>query len=209
MQFRIHITFPTLIFIFFFNGSLAASKNSIFYHPLSAKNEVAFMKVQNAQAKIDNVYGDFTQTRYMKLLSKPLISSGVFHLSKTDGLQWLQQKPFKSILMITEDKIQQSIEGKQAMVITKKEQPIVFSFTHIFLSIFKGNTEALKQYFDIYFIECNNNWHLGLKPIDSPLNKAIDSIEIIGEKYVTRILVNEAQGNHMLIQFSNISDKQK
>ncbi|WP_395946932.1 outer membrane lipoprotein carrier protein LolA [Caedibacter taeniospiralis] len=184
----------------------AEASDDIFNHPLSAKNQLAFDKVQQEQAKIDHVYGQFIQIRHMKLLSKPLKSSGTFELSKKNGLKWLQEKPFQSTLIITSDKIEQSIEGNPAITITKKEQPIVFSFTTIFLSIFKGNAEALKQYFHIYFTQNNDSWHIALKPRGSPLDKAIQSIEMTGEKYASRILVNEAQGNQMSIEFSNVKE---
>ena len=198
--------------LFLFNYCFAiGADNSVFDYPLTSNNQSAFIKVQVAQAKVNHVYGAFTQTRYMKLLSKPLVSSGLFELSKKEGLKWLQQKPFQSTLIVTEDKIEQSIEGKPAIIITKKEQPIVFSFTQVFLSIFNGNTAALKQYFKIYFVQNNNTWHIGLKPLGSPLNKAIESVEITGSEYASRILVVEKQSNQMMIQFhhvkSNLSSK--
>ncbi|WP_440993452.1 outer membrane lipoprotein carrier protein LolA [Cysteiniphilum litorale] len=192
-------------FVVFILFNLAqASTDNIFDHPLSAKNEQAFIEVQKEQAQISHVTGNFTQTRFMKLLSKPLKSSGRFELSKTQGLKWLQEEPFQSTLIVTEDSIKQSIEGKTAVVITKKEQPIVFSFTTVFLSIFKGNTDALKQYFKIYFMQNGDTWHIALKPLGAPLDKAIQSIEMTGTKYASRIFVNESQGNQMLIEFSDV-----
>ena len=183
-----------------------AEQNNIFDHPLSAKNEQAFAAVQQQQAKIDNITGSFTQTRFMKLLSKPLKSNGRFELSKAHGLKWLQQKPFQSTLIVTNDSIEQSIEGKTAVVITKKEQPIVFSFTTIFLSIFKGNVDALKQYFKIYFMKDGEIWYIALSPLGAPLDKAIQSIEMTGTKYASRIIVKETQGNQMLIEFSDVKE---
>ncbi|WP_440683751.1 outer membrane lipoprotein carrier protein LolA [Cysteiniphilum halobium] len=198
---RVCTTFIVLPMLFSF---AYATIGNIFDHPLSAQNEQAFAKVQKQQAQISYVTGNFTQTRFMKLLSKPLKSSGRFELSKANGLKWLQKKPFQSTLIVTENSIKQSIEGKIAVVITKKEQPIVFSFTTVFLSIFKGNADALKQYFKIYFMQKGDTWHIALKPLGAPLNKAIQSIEMTGTQYASRIFVNESQGNQMLIEFSDV-----
>ncbi|WP_119343664.1 LolA family protein [Facilibium subflavum] len=179
--------------------------DSVFSHPLSQKDKPVFTEIQKAQAQMDHIRGDFTQTRNMKLLSRPLKSSGTFELDKSKELTWSQEKPFKSTLVVTDNEIRQSIEDNPPMIITAKEQPIVFAFTRVFLSIFKGNTAAIEQYFNIYFQGDAKHWIVGFKPKSSPLNKAITSIVMEGGVYASKITVNEAKGNQMIIEFSNVS----
>ncbi len=178
--------------------------SSIYQHPLSTKNITQFNQVQTEQAKFYRITGDFVQTRKMALLSKPLVSRGTFQLVKGKGLIWQQKKPFASKLVVTDDKIEQSIENNPPFVLTAKQQPIVFAFTRVFLSIFKGNTQAIKEYFNIYFTGDTKHWQLALVPKGSPLNKAIKSVEVTGGKYADRIVIHEAKGNDMEIKFSNV-----
>ncbi len=177
---------------------------NIYLHPLTSSNQSAFNKVQAQLSTSNRLSGEFKQIRKMKLLSTPLMSEGNFVLSKNNGLQWHQTKPFHSDLIVTPSKIEQKIENTPPTIITKKQQPIVFSFTNIFLSIFNGNAKAIKNYFKIYFIGNTYAWKIALKPLGSPLNKAILSIEMSGGKYVYSITINEVKQNQMILNFFNV-----
>ncbi len=194
----------TLCLICFCLTSIATP--NIYLHPLSTKNQAEFNKVQAMLSKADNLSGEFKQTRKMALLSAPLVSTGHFVLSKKHGLQWKQTTPFKSTLIVTATEIKQQIGDSPPNIITKAQQPIVFSFTNVFLSVFNGNAQAIKDYFKIYFIGNTSAWKIALKPIGSPLNKAIVSIEMSGGKYINFITVNEAKNNQMLIHLFNIKE---
>ena len=139
--------------------------------PITSANQKQFQQVQTMLSKADNLSGDFKQTRKFALLSSPLLSNGHFALSKKQGLKWEQVKPFKSKLIVTSSKIEQQIQSSPATIITKEEQPVVFSFTNIFLSVFKGNTKAIKNYFTISFAGDTAEWKIVLKPIGAPLIK--------------------------------------
>lgn len=191
------------LIVLFINISYA---DNIYLHPLNKSNENDFQQVQVQLSKADNLSGDFSQIREMKLLTAPLKSSGKFILSKRNGLQWNQTKPFKSSLLVTNTKIEQQIENTPATIITQKEQPIVFSFTHIFLSVFNGDAIAIKEYFNIYFSGNTKAWRIVLKPTNSMLQKAIVSIEMTGGKYVQTVVINEVKQNQMILHFSNIQE---
>ncbi|MDA7742306.1 outer membrane lipoprotein carrier protein LolA [Francisellaceae bacterium] len=167
-------------------------------------NTSELQQIQDALSQAGHLQGDFIQTRYITLLSSPLVSSGTFSLSKKTGLIWQQAKPFPSKLEVTATKLIQKLGDNPATIMTKEKQPIIFSFTNIFLSIFKGNTEQVKQYFKIHLTGDQSKWTITLKPKNSPLNKAISNIQLSGEKYVKQVIIHEQKGNKMTIQFSNV-----
>ncbi len=195
-----------LLPLFFISASYA---DDVYSRPLNQSNQAAFNQVQSQLSKADNLSGDFKQIRKMRLLSQPLTSTGHFILSKKDGLKWYQTAPFNSSLIVTDTTINQTIENTPPTIITQKDQPIVFSFTHIFLSIFNGNTKAIKDYFNIYFTGNTSAWEIALKPTNPLLKKAIESIEMIGGKTINTITMNEAKQNQMIMQFSNVKIIQK
>ena len=172
----------------------------------SYANQQAFVLVQKQLAQADNISGKFVQIRNIKLLSAPLKSQGNFTLSKTNGLKWNQTQPFKSTLQITSSKLIQQIGNNPPTIITKDQQPIVFFFAKTFLSVFQGNTEELKPYFNINFTGNVNNWKLKLTAKSAPLNKAIKTIELRGGKYVQTAIINEATGDTLTIHFSDIKN---
>ena len=193
-----------LILLSFLSFSIYA-KSTIFDYPVNLKNpNPNFVNVQKMLAKTSNLTGDFKQIRNIKLLSSPLISTGTFSISKKNGLHWDQSNPFISKLTVTENKIIQKMQNAPPTIITKQKQPIVFSFTKIFLSVFKGNTKMLENYFNIFFMGNQKYWTIALTPKASPLNKAIESIQLKGQQYLQQVVIQEKKGNQLTIIFSNI-----
>ena len=163
-----------------------------------------FDKVQEQLSQQTNICGNFKQIRHIALLSKPLVSTGYFYLSKERGLAWMQQTPFKSTLTLTHDEMTQQIESNPPMVMTKEKQPLLFSFTNIFLSLFKGDLSTIQRYFSIRFSGSLKQWQIELKPKASPINKVIVSMVVSGSDKVNKIIVNQVKNNRMEITFSNI-----
>lgn len=178
--------------------------DSIYNHPLINLEQPEFKQVQAELSADKTITGDFTQIRMMKVLSRPLVSSGHFTLSQSGGLIWQQTQPFASTLHVNADKIQQTILNNPPMVITKQEQPLLFAFTSVFLSVFQGDISQIQQYFNIYFTGNVEHWQIALKPKSAPFNKAIINIELSGGPYISSIVVNEAQQNTMTIQLSHV-----
>lgn len=174
--------------------------------PVTEVNQKQFQQVQDMLSKADHLSGNFEQTQKIKLLSTPLVSNGHFALSKNKGLEWYQEKPFHSRLIVTATQIEQQLEHSPPTIITKEQQPIVFSFSNLFLSVFNGDTKNITSYFNIYFAGNIDQWTISLEPSATPLNKAITSIEMSGAKYINSITINQAQNNQMIIKFSNVKE---
>lgn len=178
--------------------------DSILNHPLKNLDDSNFQQVQEILSKPASIEGNFTQVRNVKILSQPLVSSGAFLLSKKDGLLWKQDKPFISTMTMNSQKIEQKIMDNPPSVLTEKEQPAVFNFTKIFLSVFQGNLSEVQQYFNIYFMGDAHHWEMLLIPTGSPLNKAIYSIQLNGERTIQEVTVIDAEKNSLKISFSRV-----
>lgn len=167
-------------------------------------NQNNFHAVQAELSKTTYLTGNFTQIRYIKLLSSPLKSAGVFVFSEKNGLIWKQMIPFQSTLTVTDSQLTQKIGNGPVTVFTKKQQPIIFLFTKIFLSAFKGNVAVLAPYFKIHFSGNTRHWVMFFVTRNSPMNKAIKSIELIGGKYVDKVVIDEATGDQQIITFNQM-----
>ena len=175
---------------------------SFTYADSSNKN---FALVQKQLAKNINISGDFTQIRKISGLDSNLKSSGTFSISKNSML-WNQTKPIKTTMSMSKNKLVQTIMDNSPTIITREKQPVVFTFTTIFMSIAQGNGTSINNYFDVEFNGVVNAWSLSLKPKSSPIDKAIKSISVKGGKYITSIDVVDTQGNNIDIKFSNIKE---
>ena len=149
--------------------------------------------------------GEFSQEKKMKMFKAPLLSSGAFLLAEKEGLIWYQQKPFSVSLILAKDKLSQQFSGKEAQIIEAKANPMVFYFSHLFLSLFKGDVNALKAQFEVSLSGSEKVWTLKLIPKSAPLNSVFSDISITGSDYINQLRLSELSGDISTITFSNQS----
>ncbi|WP_083962847.1 LolA family protein [Vibrio litoralis] len=160
-------------------------------------------QLQQQLASHQVVRGDFTQTRHMQMFDAPLISQGQFLLSSQYGLWWQQTTPFPTSLVLTQDTLSQQVGSEPAQVVKVADNPMVFYFSHVFLSLFKGDTQTLQQQFDLKLSSNQSNqWVLSLTPKLAPLNKVFSQINIEANDYINRIELIEIRGDRTDIEFS-------
>ncbi len=159
--------------------------------------------LQQQLSKNNVLRGDFTQLRHLEMFSQPLSSTGQFTLSKTHGLLWQQEAPFAVNLVLTKDKLRQTFADQEPKTISAQESPMAFYFSHVFLSVFHGDTTALKEQFTLDFSVHNAQWQLVLTPKEPPLNAVFKTIRLSGQENIDRLILEELRGDNTEIQFSN------
>jgi len=146
--------------------------------------------------------GRFSQTRDIALLSRPLESSGIFILS-AKGLYWEQQQPFSSVLIADGERLAQRLADGPLITMDSSRQPMVLSFSKIFLNMFRGEHADLEQHFSIRFQAEANTWHIDLSPTSFPLSEGINNIQLSGRDHIDLITVNGSDiSDTMTIRFS-------
>lgn len=172
-----------------------------------AHNEVTSINtledVQMALSSHNIVRGQFTQTRIMEMFAQPLVSSGSFLLDKTHGLLWQQTLPFPVELVLTQDKLSQRFANQEPQVITAQENPMAFYFSHIFLSVFHGDTKQLAEQFELTFTTNADHWTIDLSPKQAPLNAVFKQIVLNGNTDIESITLLEVRGDTTSIEFSD------
>ena len=188
----------------------------------ASESTVAVGSVSELQAVLSAnsiVRGKFTQTRNMEMFAQPLTSQGTFLLDKSSGLLWTQATPFPVSLVLTDNKLSQRFADQPAKIITDKENPMAFYFSHIFLSVFHGDTQKLQEQFSLSFEPANELnsdksadastentlWTLTLTPKSSPMNAVFEAITLQGHNDIERIELKEIRGDSTVIEFSQLS----
>ncbi len=147
--------------------------------------------------------GDFKQSRHIEMFKQPLTSTGKFTLSRSNGLLWQQQLPFEVNLVLTQNKLRQTFASQAPKTITAQENPMAFYFSHIFLSVFHGNTDALQEQFTLDFSDTgNSSWQLALTPKQAPLNSVFKVITLSGSEHINHLMLEELRGDKTEIEFS-------
>jgi len=147
------------------------------------------------------IRGSFKQIRTLELFDQPLVSEGHFLLSEEYGLQWLQTHPFSVVLVLGDDQLSQQFADQPAQVMKAKENPMMFHFSRLFLSIFRGETEGLAEQFEVEFV-AGGPWTLKLTPKQEPLKAAFKTIQLKGNTYIDSIRLEETSGDISEISFS-------
>ncbi|CAK3760713.1 LolA family protein [Vibrio crassostreae] len=187
------------------SGLVSAKENS------AAVNSIS--ELQTVLSENSIVRGEFTQTRNMEMFAQPLTSQGTFLLDKSSGLLWTQTAPFPVNLVLTDNKLSQRFADQPAKIITDKENPMAFYFSHIFLSVFHGDTQKLQEQFALDFEPATNTssdenaqaWTLTLKPKNAPMNAVFEAITLQGNSDIERIELKEIRGDSTVIEFSQLS----
>lgn len=157
--------------------------------------------------KPGNVQGDFAQQRYLKSLSKPMVTNGKFVLIPRQGLLWHMQKPFDNRLRVRSDGIKQW-NGSAWVAANSSRMSGQSQQIKLFLDLLSGNTQGLEKQFDLVLSGNESKWSLRLNP-KSPLMKQIfNHIDISGDTVVRRIELSEKQGDRTVMQFNRVQTGQ-
>ena len=162
-------------------------------------------ELQSILSAHPTVRGSFRQTRTLEMFSQPLISEGQFLLAENRGLQWKQTTPFSVSLVLSSDRLSQQFGDQSAHVMQAEENPMMFHFSRLFLSIFRGETAGISEQFDIKFIPSSADcepWALELNPKKGPLRAAFKTITLKGDAYINEIRLVESGGDVSEIVFS-------
>lgn len=148
---------------------------------------------------------DFTQTKQMAALKRPLITSGKLLYSKAHGVVWQITKPYPITYILSEDKvIEVSADGyrKERSV---KDIPGFAQISRIFKAMLSGDVNALNAYFESKAqAEPNQTaWQLLLTPKQTQTSRFIQEIVVAGDQFVTSINIHEPNAASTAILFSN------
>ncbi len=154
--------------------------------------------------KSQNIQGGFTQQRFLKSLSKPIVSRGKFVLLANKGLLWQMQQPFAVDLRVKKDGIMQW-NGSQWVANNKLGQS---EQINLFLGLLSGDISALSAQFDLQLSGSPQQWRLTLTPSSLLMKQIFNHIIIKGDGLVREIELDEKQGDRILILFSQIQTNQ-
>lgn len=76
-----------------------------------------FEDIRKSAEKITSVRGEFTQTRHMKILARPLVSTGTFLFRTPDSLRWEYRSPIRNILLTHSGRTNRFVQRNDELVV--------------------------------------------------------------------------------------------
>ncbi|MDO9046304.1 MAG: outer membrane lipoprotein carrier protein LolA [Methylobacter sp.] len=139
--------------------------------------------------------GDFHQQKHLKVLHKPLISTGTFTYHQSKGVIWKTLTPVVSLLLVNESKL---LTGQG-------EQAVPAAFGKVFKAMLGGDLAALTDGFSVTGADQKTSWQLELIPKDEMLKKIISTMVLSGDTELRWLEIRETGGNITRITFDNIT----
>jgi len=145
--------------------------------------------------KTEITQGDFLQEKHLKILRKPLQSTGTFTYHQSKGVIWKTLTPIVSLLLVNDTHL----------LTTQGEQAVPAAFGKVFKAMLGGDLKQLSDGFSITGSDKKTAWQLELKPKDELLKKMISIIVLAGDNELRSLEIQEAGGNSTRIKFTQIT----
>lgn len=151
-------------------------------------------KITARLVKTPVAQGEFQQEKKLKILRKPLLSSGTFTYHQNKGVLWKTLTPMPSSLLVNETQLLAK-QGRQA---------VPPAFGKVFKALLGGELSSLTETFTISATD-GLSWQLQLTPKDELLKRAISNIKLTGDTELRQLDLLERTGNQTHISFRQIS----
>jgi len=139
--------------------------------------------------------GEFQQEKRLKILRKPLQSTGSFTYHQSKGVIWKTLTPIPSLLLVND-----------AHLLTGQgEQAVPPAFGKVFKAMLGGDLNQLSEGFLITGENKKPTWRCQLTPKDELLKKIISSILLSGDTELRLLELQEVNGNLTRISFTKIT----
>ncbi|MCL2297944.1 MAG: outer membrane lipoprotein carrier protein LolA [Proteobacteria bacterium] len=165
----------------------------------------ALLNVIQSRLAVDTVIrGDFTQTRQLAGVKKPLVANGSFVVEKKQGVLWRTLTPFPQTTRITQGEILQKDGDRVLMSLRADQEPAVNAISRVLFSLFAGDVSALADYFDYTGKIDSNGWQLSFTPREAGLRAVIGAMSLEGDRVVRLVTLTSAAGDVTRIAFSHV-----
>jgi hypothetical protein len=159
-------------------------------------------KIQAVLAKPKVLCGRFEQHKQLLGLKRPVLSQGRFCVLAEKGVLWRTLAPFANTLKLTRDEIVQMQGERVIRRLDAQQEPTIRTINNVLFALLAGDFAQLEKLFDADGTIQENNWQVTLKAREPGLAKAISSIAIEGGVYVSKISLQEANGDRTQIVFT-------
>ena len=160
------------------------------------------------QLSVKQSFNHFTQSKTIKVLSKPLISNGNLLLLKQKGVVWQTVSPIKGTTVITSSSFSQLDQNdKFSSFNNSLNSEASQTLSNIFLGLLSGDLDKLQQHFTITSRCQTNSWRLTFEVSDKKVGEFLQNIILTGkENNIEKIEIFEANQDYSEIQLQPSSD---
>ena len=146
--------------------------------------------------------GELAQEQYIKVANRSLISKGTFVMAADKGVIFDITEPFPSSMVVTEDKLVQTLPGDVVSVMDGKENAAFKNIAKIIHSVFANDVQVLRENFQVT-VTGGPKDVVSLVPKDPLLSMLFLKITLTVGDSIDSVSVIEAGGNWVNYTLNN------
>lgn len=172
---------------------------------LEGEERRAFLdRIERAMAPVESIVATFEQRKTLRLLKRPLVTTGVIAFSRPDSLRWDITKPFESTLVVVGEKVAkfETVDGKRRKLELGRRADALALVMDRIRSWFLGRFEEDSEAFEVQVIGAPAC--VRLVPKSATWSRTIRAIALdIGPKLdrVRKVTIEEREGDFTEITF--------
>ena len=147
------------------------------------------------------VHLDFTQTRTLAALSRPLKSSGSLVLARDKGVIWALKRPL-AITYVMGPRGLMVVNGEVKERKGAGEAPMVAQMGRIFQALAQGDWQVLESFFTVTGAGDPGHWEVDLAP-RAQAAAFVKRVRLNGGRFIDRIRVDEPAGDRTDLVFQH------
>jgi len=169
------------------------------------KDTTAFKSKMEAQSKVTNTMeSDFTQEKYLSVMSENIVSKGHFYFKKTNMLRWEYTVPYSYLIAINKDKMFIKDNGKVNKYDINSNK-MFKSINEMMVATVQGNLLNNKDY-RAKFYESDKYYLVELSPVQKAAKDFLKHIQLYINKTdysVEKVKMIEPSEDYTSIDFTN------
>lgn len=171
--------------------------------PVQAADSEALAHIGAQIERYPVVRADFTQTKQMASLKRPLITSGRLLYSRRQGLLWKIERPYRTSYILGEESIVEIGSDGVRQERGLRDVPGLAQVGRVFRALLGADTKTLLEYFDVVVQGDTSNWEIALTPRQPQLAQFLTGLQLSGGRFVDSIRIGEVGGDITQITFRN------
>jgi outer membrane lipoprotein carrier protein len=161
-------------------------------------------ELKSAAGTIKSVQAEFVQEKHMKILARPLVSSGLFYFQAPACLRWEYRDPLRNILLMTSEGTERYVGTDSGFV---KDAGVNLQAMQVVLDCI---TQWLEGRFDdnpLFIASLEPGPKITLTPRDKSLARMIQRIELLFTNQpgiIESVIIHESLDSFTTLVFKNV-----
>lgn len=143
----------------------------------------------------------FTEQRFLKMLERPIESSGTLAYEAPSRLEKLTLVPKRELMLVEQDKVTLETGSKpRRRVLSLSDYPALRAFVESIRATLAGDRTTLERFYRVDFGGDRERWQLKLQPTEARTKALVREIRIAGRRgEIVGVDVDQSDGDRSVM----------